>query len=59
MHSYLLRDNNRIHGGPRAVKDTKTIDSAYDRYLQSAVIPEAFKLCLFSSMMFLPNFMLI
>ncbi|KAF3445530.1 hypothetical protein FNV43_RR10706 [Rhamnella rubrinervis] len=35
-HSYLIRDNNRIHGGPRAVKDTKTIDSAYDRYLQSA-----------------------
>lgn len=31
-HGYLLRDN-------RTLKDTKTIDSAYDRYLRSAVIP--------------------
>ncbi|KAG6673951.1 hypothetical protein I3842_15G017000, partial [Carya illinoinensis] len=34
MHNYLVRDDD--HGGPRAVKDTKTIGSAYDRYLQSA-----------------------
>jgi hypothetical protein len=35
VHAYLARDDDR--GGPRAVKDTKTIGSAYDRYLQNAV----------------------
>lgn len=35
MHNYLVRDDDR--GGPRPVKDTQTIGSAYDRYLQSAV----------------------
>ncbi|KAB1220867.1 RNA-binding protein with multiple splicing [Morella rubra] len=34
MHNYLVRDDDR--GGPRPVKDTQTIGSAYDRYLQSA-----------------------
>lgn len=38
MHSYLLRENNHVHVGPGAVRNTKAIDSAYDRYLQSAVI---------------------
>ncbi|GLT32159.1 hypothetical protein SLA2020_068450 [Shorea laevis] len=33
MHNYLARDDD--HGGPQSVKDTKTIDSAYDRYLKS------------------------
>ncbi|KAA8546545.1 hypothetical protein F0562_002716 [Nyssa sinensis] len=37
MHNYLARDAD--HGGPRAVKDTKTIGSAYDRYLQTAQLP--------------------
>ncbi|XP_022993915.1 RNA-binding protein 2-like isoform X1 [Cucurbita maxima] len=32
MHNYIANDD---HGGPRAVKDTQTIGSAYDRYLQS------------------------
>ncbi|KAG2663122.1 hypothetical protein I3843_16G014600 [Carya illinoinensis] len=34
MPNYLVRDDDR--GGPHAVKDTKSIGSAYDRYLQSA-----------------------
>ncbi|XVE60153.1 hypothetical protein DITRI_Ditri05aG0104800 [Diplodiscus trichospermus] len=34
MHNYLTRDDDR--GGHLSVKDTKTIGSAYDRYLQSA-----------------------
>ncbi|XWS23574.1 hypothetical protein CRYUN_Cryun28dG0026600 [Craigia yunnanensis] len=34
MHNYLVRDDDR--GGHLSVKDTKTIGSAYDRYLQSA-----------------------
>ncbi|XP_022773360.1 RNA-binding protein 2-like isoform X3 [Durio zibethinus] len=34
MHNYLARDDDR--GGHLSVKDTKTIGSAYDRYLQSA-----------------------
>ncbi|XP_022749556.1 RNA-binding protein 2-like [Durio zibethinus] len=33
-HNYLARDDDR--GGHLSVKDTKTIGSAYDRYLQSA-----------------------
>ncbi|XP_031278670.1 RNA-binding protein 2-like [Pistacia vera] len=33
-HSYLSRDDDR--GEHRSVKDTRTIGSAYDRYLQSA-----------------------
>lgn len=33
MHSYLARDDDR--GGPQSLKDTRTIDSAYDRYLKS------------------------
>ncbi|KAK9269942.1 hypothetical protein L1049_025515 [Liquidambar formosana] len=37
MHNYLARDDDR--GGPRAVKDTKTIGSAYDRYLRNSQIP--------------------
>lgn len=36
MPSYLVRDDDR--GGPHAVKDTNSIGSAYDRYLQSAVM---------------------
>ncbi|MBA0566218.1 hypothetical protein Golob_011057 [Gossypium lobatum] len=36
MHNYLARDSDR--GGHLPVKDTKTIGSAYDRYLQSAQI---------------------
>ncbi|XP_031743537.1 RNA-binding protein 2 isoform X3 [Cucumis sativus] len=32
MHNYLTSDDR---GGPRSVKDTQTIGSAYDRYLQS------------------------
>ncbi|KAA0058925.1 RNA-binding protein 2 [Cucumis melo var. makuwa] len=32
MHNYLASDDR---GGPRSVKDTQTIGSAYDRYLQS------------------------
>ncbi|XVF64364.1 hypothetical protein PTKIN_Ptkin09bG0163800 [Pterospermum kingtungense] len=34
MHNYLARDGDRV--GHLSVKDTKTIGSAYDRYLQSA-----------------------
>ncbi|KAJ7969835.1 RNA-binding protein like [Quillaja saponaria] len=34
MHNYIARDNDRA--GLQAFKDTKTIGSAYDRYLQSA-----------------------
>ncbi|KAE8727840.1 MEG5 [Hibiscus syriacus] len=34
MHNYLARDGDQ--GGHLSVKDTKTIGSAYDRYLQSA-----------------------
>ncbi|XP_065632175.1 RNA-binding protein 2 isoform X1 [Quercus suber] len=37
MHNYLARDDDR--SGHQAVKDTKTIGSAYDRYLQSAQLP--------------------
>lgn len=37
MHNYLARDDDR--SGPQTVKDTKTIGSAYDRYLQSAQLP--------------------
>ena len=33
MHNYLAQDDDR--GGPRVVKDTKSIGSAYDRYLQN------------------------
>ncbi|XP_021285314.1 RNA-binding protein 2-like isoform X2 [Herrania umbratica] len=33
MHNYLARDDDR--GGHLSLKDTKTIGSAYDRYLQS------------------------
>lgn len=33
LQNYLARDND--HGGPGVVKDTKSIGSAYDRYLQS------------------------
>ncbi|XP_024923814.1 RNA-binding protein 2 [Ziziphus jujuba] len=36
MHSYLIRDNNHVKVGTGAVRNTKAIDSAYDRYLQSA-----------------------
>lgn len=35
MHSYISREDD--HTGHRILKDTKTIGSAYDRYLQSAV----------------------
>ncbi|XP_043690118.1 RNA-binding protein 2-like [Telopea speciosissima] len=34
MLNYLPRDDDR--GGPRVLKDTKTVGSAYDRYLRSA-----------------------
>ncbi|KAG5379084.1 hypothetical protein IGI04_026926 [Brassica rapa subsp. trilocularis] len=34
MHSYVSRDEDR-GGNPHAVKDTRTIGSAYDLYLQS------------------------
>lgn len=37
MHNYLPQDDDR--GGLRGLKDTKTIGSAYDRYLQSAQLP--------------------
>ena len=33
MHNYIARDDDRT--GHRMLKDTKTIGSAYDRYLQS------------------------
>lgn len=36
MHHNLARDDDQ--GGHLAVKDTKTIGSAYDRYLQSALV---------------------
>ncbi|KAK9944020.1 hypothetical protein M0R45_009604 [Rubus argutus] len=36
MHSYLAQDDDL--GGPRAVKDTKSIGSAYDRYLQNKLM---------------------
>ena len=35
MHNYIARDDDRT--GHRMLKDTKTIGSAYDRYLQSGV----------------------
>ncbi|PPE00665.1 hypothetical protein GOBAR_DD02328 [Gossypium barbadense] len=35
MPSYLARDDD--HGGHLSVRDTKSIGSAYDRYLQSAI----------------------
>ena len=34
MHNYIARNDD--HTGHRMLKDTKTIGSAYDRYLQSA-----------------------
>ncbi|KAK7279854.1 hypothetical protein RJT34_24913 [Clitoria ternatea] len=34
MHNYIARDDE--HNGNRMLKDTKTLGSAYDRYLQSA-----------------------
>lgn len=34
MHNYIARDDDRT--GQRMLKDTKTLGSAYDRYLQSA-----------------------
>ncbi|XP_059631624.1 RNA-binding protein 2-like [Cornus florida] len=37
MHNYLARDDD--HGGPRVVKDTQTIETAYDRYLKNAQLP--------------------
>ncbi|KAA8537879.1 hypothetical protein F0562_027541 [Nyssa sinensis] len=37
MHKYLARDDDR--GGPRVVKDTKSMGSVYDHYLQSAQLP--------------------
>ncbi|GMI90579.1 hypothetical protein like AT1G21320 [Hibiscus trionum] len=37
MHNYLARDDDQ--GGHLSVKDTKSIGSAYDRYLQSANLP--------------------
>jgi len=33
MHNYIARDDDRT--GHRMIKDTKTIGTAYDRYLQS------------------------
>ncbi|KAK6938287.1 RNA recognition motif domain [Dillenia turbinata] len=36
MQNYLSRDDD--HGGSRIVKDTKTIGSAYDRYLQNSQV---------------------
>ncbi|XP_057469215.1 RNA-binding protein 2-like [Actinidia eriantha] len=35
MPNYLAQDDDR--GGPRVVKDTKSIGSAYDRYLQNQI----------------------
>lgn len=35
MHGYIARDDDRT--GSLVIKDTKSIGSAYDRYLQSAV----------------------
>ncbi|XP_010537288.1 PREDICTED: nuclear speckle RNA-binding protein B-like [Tarenaya hassleriana] len=37
MHGYMPRDDDR--GIFQSVKDTETIDSAYDRYLQSVQMP--------------------
>lgn len=37
VQNYLARDDDR--GRVHVVKDTKTIGSAYDRYLQSSVSP--------------------
>ena len=34
MHNYIARNDD--HTGHRILKDTKTLGSAYDRYLQSA-----------------------
>ncbi|XP_057427332.1 RNA-binding protein 2-like isoform X2 [Lotus japonicus] len=34
MHNFISRDNDRT--GHQGIKDTKTLGSAYDRYLQSA-----------------------
>lgn len=34
MHNFISRDNDRT--GHQGLKDTKTLGSAYDRYLQSA-----------------------
>lgn len=36
MHNYLSRDDDL--GELQPLKDTSTIGSAYDRYLQSAVV---------------------
>lgn len=36
MHNYLSREGDR--GEHRPLNDTNTIGSAYDRYLQSAVL---------------------
>ena len=35
MHNHIARDDDRT--GHRMLKDTQTIGSAYDRYLQSGV----------------------
>lgn len=35
MHNYLAQDDGGV--GPRGLKDTQTIGSAYDRYLQHSV----------------------
>lgn len=37
MLNYFARDDDR--GGPQTAKDTKSIGSAYDRYLQSSQLP--------------------
>ncbi|CAI9115693.1 OLC1v1016670C1 [Oldenlandia corymbosa var. corymbosa] len=34
MHQYLSPDDDRV--GPRIINDTQTLESAYDRYLQSS-----------------------
>ncbi|CAE5958151.1 unnamed protein product [Arabidopsis arenosa] len=43
MHSYLSRDEDR--GIPHSVKDTRTIGSVYDRYLQSVRSGDPIVLC--------------
>uniref|UniRef100_A0A803LHU6 RRM domain-containing protein n=1 Tax=Chenopodium quinoa TaxID=63459 RepID=A0A803LHU6_CHEQI len=37
MRDYLIRDDER--GGPRVAKDSQTLGSAYDRYLQRTEVP--------------------
>lgn len=57
MHNYLAREEDR--SGHPMVKDTKTIGSAYDRYLQSGVTFHPFMLAKINYYLFFWAFSLV